>query len=810
MRLLAVTAAFAAAAGGCQLERFFADDVGVGVARLTVRNSALLLSAVSDDASCGFASEAVKAAGVVEGELGALGRVTHTVTGCAIDMGALHAVKTDCAGVGTLLGGKAVVNATRVIRGYVTGNPENPIIPTESEAVDFVVDAELHGWTAFMTNRITQLTQLEGKLAFKARPHLAVRVDELNAVPTPNLTLEDITYTDARVIVDGGEREPFEVLVPSSSYRAQIGRWQDAENTFSGVVRVWDEDVSIPHEGDDVLDPDYVADEFVAGYACDPELRQPIEYVAPPLPPKLVQAGSRMTVKMTGTLVSALKDDAVCGFESPAVKATPVVVGNVGQDGGSVTYVVENCRLVYPQKTEVSRDCLGDQTFLQGGATVSGKLTIRGILTGDPAQPVVPTSRDSVEIEVDAAMEGMKVSSAFSTTELQMLSGRLSGRMRPRMAKDAITGACAVSTPVVQFQGVHVDDADVLVVSKNNHFRLSFESADLEAQNGDRDGVENALTGTVVADGVVHTLPIPGEQPILNPEYDPGAFDAAYACTPHMVEVASDEECRFTDVLAQGAARLVVQSAGVVASLVNKDSDCGFEDTLGVLVSPTEVVGEPGETGSMTWAVQDCAVGSSGLAIASEGCTGDVTYFKGEAVVDARRTVTGERETKYFLVDSIIPRSRDAVTLFLDAVELTDFVAFTDPGGPDGPLGKLTIHQGTLSAIVKPATGERADDPGTFDVPTPVAKLEAVRIEDATATLESAGKTFTLHIASANLEAVNGPYRDQTNVLAGRITVNGDVIDLPTSPLNPAYAQEAFDEGYACTENLAAPVPTTW
>jgi hypothetical protein len=810
MRSWAVASLVIAAGAGCQLERFFPDDVGVGVARLTVRNSALLLSAVTDDAVCGFASEGVKAATVVEGELGGYGKVTQTVTACEIDMGELHQVKTDCSGIGTSMGGRAVVTAVRTIEGTITGNPANPVIPTHSEAVVVQVQADLDGWTAFMSNRTTQLTQVSGGISFTVKPHLAVRTDDLNAVATQNITLEDISYADAKVIVDPGDREPFPVDVPASSYRAQIGQWLDRENTFDGVMSVWDDDVEIPHEGDDVLDPDYVREEFIAGWSCNPDLKQPIEYVAPPLTPKLVQAGSRLAVKMTGAIVSALKADTRCGFESPAVLAAPILTGTVGQDGGAAKYVVENCRLVFPEKTEISRDCLGDVTSLQGGVVVSGSLTVRGILTGDPAQPVVPTSRDPAEIDVDAALEGIKVSSTNSTTEMQALSGKLSARMRPRMAKDAITGACSISTPVVQFSGVHLENAAVLVIANGSAFRLAIDSTDLQAQNGERDGVENALTGTAVVDGEVTSLPIPGEQPILNPDYDPTEFAAQYACTPQMVPVSSDEDCRFTDVLAEGAARLVIQSAGVLASLVNKNDSCGFEDMLGVLVNPTEVVGDVGETGSMTWEVEDCSVGSSGLAVASESCDGDVTYVQGEAIVDARRTVTGEREKKFFLVDSIIPRSRDAVTVYLDSVELADFVAFTDPAGPDGPLGKLTIHQGTLSAVVRPATGERADDPGVFDVPTPVAKLTEVRLENATATLESAGKLFTLQIPSATLAAVNGPYHDEANLVGGEITVNGDVVDVPAGALDVSYTQSSFDASYACTENLAGPVPVGW
>ncbi len=800
-----------AMATGCQLERLFPEDVGAGVARLTVRNAAVLLSAVSDDDTCGFASTASKQSAVIEGELGGLGKVTHRVVDCEIDAGELHQLKTDCTDVGTMIGGRVVVNATRVINGIVTGNPEKPVIPVTSEDVWVDIDADMDGWTTRLTNRETQLTNLTGRLAYRVVPHLANSASaSLSSIPTSNLTIQDITYSDATVIVDSGDRDPFPVEVPRSSYMAQVGLWGEDENTFRGVVSVWDQDVSVPVKGDSVLDPDYDAEEFVSSYICTPDLAQPISYEPVPLRPKLVQAAARLTVKLSGGIVTALNADDTCGFLAPSVKQNPVIVGDVGKNGGSVTYTVAGCSLVFPEQTEIARDCLGAQTFLQGGANVSATMTVRGILTGDPDEPVVPSSREPAEIKFTATMAGLKVSGSNGDTDLQFLSGTLSAVMRPRMAKDELSGACSISTPVVSFSGVHVEQGTALLGASGNTFRLVFDRADYEAQNGNRDGVENALTGEAQVDGERIGIPIPTDFPILNPAYDATSFDAAYACTPHMVPVTSDDECRFTDVLGGGAARLIIQTAGTLTSLINSNDSCGYADMLGVLVSPSVVVGDVGESGSMSWEIEGCEVGTTSLAVASESCIGDITYFRGGAVVDSSRTVTGEREKKFFLVDSIIPRSRDAVTVWLDAVQLTDFVVYMDPAGPDEPIGKLTIHTGTLSGVVQPATGERADDPGIFDVPTPVAKLTDVKLVNATATLETQGKVFHLTIASADLAAVNGPYQGQTNMIGGSITVNDDVIQLAPAPLNPTYAQAGFDAAYACTENLAGPVPVQW
>ena len=60
-----------------------------------------------------------------------------------------------------------------------------------------------------------------------------------------------------------------------------------------------------------------------------------------------------------------------------------------------------------------------------------------------------------------------------------------------------------------------------------------------------------------------------------------------------------------------------------------------------------------------------------------QGCTGGRRYASGRADVTGTRKVVGERETRLLVVASIIPRTRDAVTLDLTEVSLTDFAAWS-------------------------------------------------------------------------------------------------------------------------------------
>jgi hypothetical protein len=181
---------------------------------------------------------------------------------------------------------------------------------------------------------------------------------------------------------------------------------------------------------------------------------------------------------------------------------------------------------------------------------------------------------------------------------------------------------------------------------------------------------------------------------------------------------------------------------------------------------------------------------------------GGTTWVEGDATyVDVGRTVRGERDSQFLVVDSIIPRDRNSVDLDLRTVQLHEFAAYAVPAGADQPAGILVIHDGTLSATVQPATANRADDTATFDIPTPTARLSSVRLT-GTASLYAQGKTFHFTITDANLNATNGSFLGAQNALSGSIGIDGRTLNLGQLALNPAYNASTFEDSYSCTENL--------
>ena len=791
--------------GACQLERLFPKDVANGAARLTVLNAGVLAKLIQDDTGCGFSSEAGLNTYTIDGETGGIGVVTWTIDDCVIDFGKPRVISTDCNDVTRTVGGKVTVSARRTVKGVLTGDPTTPVVPLTNDAATMQYVAQLDGFSVVQSSSPNQATMHQGQLTFDAEIHLAVTASQgVCAFDTAEVTLRDVTVTDAVYTITSADRV-FDVDVPTMKVNAQLGEWQGTENFIAGTATVWDTVVDVG--ADPVLDPAYDREEFRASYACRDDLQLPQSYECPDLSATLANGATRLLLNDVGNVMQAVVNDTTCGFASPAVLAAARVSGAVGYDGGDALYTIaEPCVIDVPVATVLSSDCQGDQVTGLGKATVTGSMRQRGRLTGDASQPVIPTSRDAVEIIFDISFAGWSVSGAGGQTFIAT-SGGVTGRMKPRLAKDSATGACSLPTPVVEFPELVIKPGTAgFLVNNGLSMAVAFQQGSISAQVGDKDGHENHLAGDVVVDVLdARGLAVDVSGP-LDPSYDHDDALASFACTPNLVLPASDEDCSFDPVIAANAARLTIQAAGTLASMINADDACGFEDTLGVLLFPSEVVGDTGDLGSMSWDIADCAINHPGVDVLATDCSGGATFVEGNAsFVNVGRTVRGERNALFFLVDSVIPRDRNAVDLDLRTVELNEFATYAIAGDSDEPDGVLVIHRGTLSAVVQPALGNRRDEPDTFDVPTPVARLSSVRLT-ATASLYAQGKTFHFEVNNAELLATNGPFLGAENTLSGTMVVNSKAYDLGSLALNPAYSATAFDDAYTCTENLAGPV----
>src|SRR5206468_2389341 len=119
------------------------------------------------------------------------------------------------------------------------------------------------------------------------------------------------------------------------------------------------------------------------------------------------------------------------------------------------------------------------------------------------------------------------------------------------------------------------------------------------------EGRSNYLAGSMTVDGVDVTIPTDHGAPILDPDFNQAHFDGLYVCLSCLKLFVIEADCAFVTPLAEGAARLLIQTVGTLGTMVNADTVCGF-DTTTVKLMPSQVVGSAGQMGSMAWNISQC------------------------------------------------------------------------------------------------------------------------------------------------------------------------------------------------------------
>lgn len=784
--------------------------VGQGLSRLTIRNVGAIANAINDDTRCGFESDAVKDAWVASAEAGLSGTVTWSVEGCELDFGADPKESTDCNDVTAVTSGKIKVTATRTIEGYITGDRNTPVIPAGPTAVTIHIEsAEFDRFMVTSSDNEAFLEMITGSISAIVKPRLAADRDRgVCSVPTGDATLEAVSYGPSLVRVVGEGRD-FEVEVDSSDLNAVNGKFDDRENALWGTISVWGSAESIPIDDDEqALNPDYDRAKQIESYACKPDITTPVRYdCETDVRPLIAQGASQLSIQTLGMLAKLAEADSACGFSSAAVKYAPTIQGDIGQAGGAATYDMTSCTMTFAPGTVIDTDCNGKNTYASGTVHLRGTKTVRGYVSGDREDAIVPTSRDPAELELTASFEGFSVWSDPGDNKLTVAEGELTGHVFPRVAIDEVTGACSKTTPVTSFEGVRWANAIAEVASEGMTFGVGLDTSNLAAQNGKKGDRENFLAGQIVVDGDVFDIPI-SDAPILDPAFDAAVFEQSYTCDADLRIPKDDGECDMQKALAEGAGRLVIQTVGALGTLINNDTDCGF-DALLVKARPDEVVGDDGEMGSMTWNIDDCQIASRNGSEYDEDCKGRSKNFAGTADFDVTRTVYGIRESLIFIFDSIVPNSPEAVDLQLHGIALTDFIAYDLEPGAMQTERAMFIEDATVRARVKPIVAEMASEPGNYQVQTNIAHMTEVEITATPATIFFDGKQFDVQLDYARLEAFNGSYAGNgfTNFIRGVVSINGrEFTYADGAPLDPDFELGDFTERYQC-KDVAETIP---
>lgn len=261
-----------------------AEDVAMGVARLTTLNADALTNAVDADETCGFASWDVKLAGKAVGEPGTIGTFTLTVENCEIDFGKEGMVTSkNCKDKETKAFGKAtVVKAQKIVTGLLTGNATSPVLPQGPDSVLITIDAEFDNFYAQKDGGGATMTLVSGGVSGNLRPRMAKGPTGNCSARTSNTAFDAVVYRPTKAVLQSGDTK-IEVDIDGSDIEGQYGKGKTDENVMKGMMKIWDKEHALPPEGDeDGLDSEYNAEEFIEGFLCGDAFAEPLSYDCKP------------------------------------------------------------------------------------------------------------------------------------------------------------------------------------------------------------------------------------------------------------------------------------------------------------------------------------------------------------------------------------------------------------------------------------------------------------------------------------------------------------------------------------------------
>ncbi|MBL8950042.1 MAG: hypothetical protein JNK82_04655, partial [Myxococcaceae bacterium] len=678
------------------------------------------------DTSCGFSSNAVLGAPMVSGNVGGMGSVTYTVTDCELNAGDSTVISTGCDGATTTASGKVVMSATRTIQGQLTGNAMNPVIPAGPDAVTITITkATFDNFKIVSSASDNKLTMIKGNITAIVMPRLAVNnTNGACSVATPNTSFSSVVYSSGSEVFIDTPSNAFGAPIESSNLTAQNGVKGDNTNTLSGTINVFGSQVDVVVT--DGLDPEFNLEKFNAGWQCNPQLAMPPSFMCADLKPRLAGGVARLTARTIGTITSLVEANTMCGFQSAAVGGTPVLTGTVGKSDGQAVFTISTaCEITLPADTLLSTDC--NMVTTRGGGTVrvTGTKTVRGFRTGNPRQPIVPTTPQPATFDLSLEFTNFSLTKSDSTSSLLIKTGTLTGKVSPRTAIDSATGACSISTPVVTFADMSwAANTAVQLTTDGNKFDLTVGASMLNAQNGKKSDTEtNTITGTITVDGTAYPLAAMGEP--LDTAYVQATFDASFACTPRIVIPPVDAACSFRQALGTGAARLLVKSFATATSAANGNAMCGFAAPAvlgaGMLVAP----GGANMPGTLTFTVNPpCAIGPlpAGTVLA-QNCVGTQTKASGTVTVGGTKVVRGI--VTGMASPPLVPVSPDAGTFNLTAVNFNTFELYDQL--LDGGTPSRSTITGNGSVVVQPIGGQ-SDAGGFYSITTPVAGIENLQL----------------------------------------------------------------------------------
>lgn len=603
----------------CIAENFRQDDIS----NATVRLSALHLSSIVSELSHKNADYSfdgpkalieIKPSSKDKGK----GKVTWTLKNIEIDHPKETRIYVDCNGDEGLWQGKLeIIEAKRIIYGFLTGNEKVPVIP-DPDQIFIEVKAKAYDLKIRFPKAKAYMTFKTGNLSFKAKPNLAQSQIEptkgLRIIPTSNISFEDVKLENvlAKLFTD---EVRIKTLIKESNYKMRIGIHKNGEeNHVSGEITIFGNKRKAPTDSS-FLDPEYDREKFIKTYACLLDGDLSFEHI--PLEKKLAQGVSGLSGLVTANIAQLYEPNNKCGMSNPEILQNVFISGKIGEFGFATVYSNEKCPL-YFDKVLTASNCLGIAYEISGQALViEASKTLEGLvvqniegyqkqnqyykklLSDNIDQKMIKNSRPQPVIPINEKPAVLKIKTSFNNLTLEEIctsngdlsnpfhcqnhkknpkkiifhvnNGILDAKIIPIVAKsidnnDPLFGLCSFTTPIVQIDMSYENLNSKIETSGHRYETLLNGKTSLTT--GPMNGKENILQGEILLNS--HKIMFKNEKNDhipLDPDYDPLRFNASFLSCNKVKLVSSHEECSPLPFLSLNVARLLVLQSGMLLKI---------------------------------------------------------------------------------------------------------------------------------------------------------------------------------------------------------------------------------------------------
>lgn len=587
--------------GGCDsfkgwwAREFYQGDLTEGIVRLSTQH----LSMVTKEVAERFKGANVETTITTNPNEVGKGIVTKTIKNVVIDYPESTVVYKDCVETEAGWTGKAIVDATQTIRGTLTNNEINPVIPdNDAEATKLNISFKPENLQIIFTNQPDNYLQLNsGEISFTMYPRLATAQEQsspthrMRTAATSNTLYKDITFKNVTGTLFSKEvTTKFDI--EDSNYFMQVGEGESGlENWLEGKITAFGQERTIPAK-DNKLDPNYDPAKFIKTYSCRRDLKGVVEYSHMPFEEKIGGGIAALSMATMGILAGKFALEHKCGMASPKFLRTTIIDGTPADIGKTIATLPAPCE-VKLDKVLTAPDCFGVAQEISGTALVTAaKKTMSGLLmvshdeyqkavedyekelatnpdiaTAIAQKPegAVPNVRQPVILEITADLSKITItekcvdahgsvdhkhhcSKAKSKDGIVfgLESGTAHAILKPVLGKGMVPkspteGICAVPNPIVEAQ-VTLTNV-VTSLRRNGHeFHLRAQGS-FNAVNGKIDALENYLGGSLKIGEVM--LDFSRNKTPLNPFYEPKKFEDSYLhCRPNeFIIPQTDADC---------------------------------------------------------------------------------------------------------------------------------------------------------------------------------------------------------------------------------------------------------------------------